>query len=136
MSKHHVILKSKTLDVPIIITSSMTEENHYLETASNNDQFSHLVNSKFKLDKGFSLDSHYLNNQKSMSSSITSNELNSVPNSISSSESSLQCQLNNFQFHNQQFLQPPPLINPSSFTNPNINADFCAQTYHEPDPKT
>lgn len=129
MSKHHVILKSKTLDVPIIITSSTTEENQFsFNEVPSNDPVTSLTNSnKFKLDKGFSLDSHYLKSQNSLSSSSTSNDLTSSSNSISSSNSSLQQQFQQFQFYNQQYLQPPPsvnLSNSSSNQTYNINADF------------
>lgn len=134
MSKHHVILKSKTLDVPIIITSSNSEENHYRENSNSDEQFQYLVNQKYKLDKGYSLDSHHFNNQNSLSTSI-GNEVCSISSSVSSSETSLQNQLNGSQSHSQQYLQPPPMINKSILTNSKINADFCIQNYHEPDPR-
>ncbi|CAF0857353.1 unnamed protein product [Brachionus calyciflorus] len=125
MSKHHVILKSKTLDVPIIITSSISDESQF-NFSESNDQLTHIVGTKYKLDKGFSLDSHYLHSQNSLSSSSTSNDLTSTPNSVSSSNSSLQSQLNtSFQFHNQKYLQPPPVVNLTTLTSANnINADF------------
>lgn len=132
MSKHHVILKSKTLDVPIIITSSISDENQFsFSEAPSTEPISQIqpVSAKFKLDKGFSLDSHYLKSQNSLSSSSTSNDMTSSSNSMSSSTNSLQQQhFTNFQFHNQQYLQPPPAVSLTSMNTAsqtiNINADF------------
>ena len=131
MSKHHVTVgRSKTLDVPIIITSTTSDPiecnfgaNLTSVNNSNNELSTKTMNlNKFKLDKGLSLDSHYLKSQNSLSSSSTSNEMNdSSSNSISSSNNSIIN--NNFQFQNQQYLSPPSSISSSS-RQFNINADF------------
>lgn len=145
MSKHHVICKSKTLDVPIIITSSIQSgsgggggggvngttgelasptngnsmspysmlSNHHNHTVfiENNSSPNQIVAAavKYKLDKGYSLDSKYLlnNHQGSLSSSSTNNDMTSSTNSISSSTS------------NKHFLSPPPSIDliPTSIFN-------------------
>lgn len=128
MSKHHVICKSKTLDVPIIITSSTSDPvectfGANIASLANASEVSikTINGNKFKLDKGLSLDSHCLKNQNSLSSSSTNNEMTSSSNSISSSNSSILHQ--NFQFHNQQYLSPPSTVN-SSAQSFNINADY------------
>lgn len=114
MSKHHVICKSKTLDVPIIVTSTIGDSNdnnleHSLTTGNG------LIGSnKFKLDKGLSLDSHCLNSLSSSASSSTTNMTSSSSTSISSSSNSIR----------QQFLTPPSIINLNSNKTYNINADF------------
>ena len=127
MSKHHIICKSKTLDVPIIITSTTSDPiecnfGSNLTSINNTNELSaKLINgNKFKLDKGLSLDSHCLQSQNSLSS-LTSNDLNSSSNSISSSNNSIQ--QHNFQFQNQQYLSPPSTVN-SSAQSFNINADY------------
>lgn len=135
MSKHHVILKSKTLDIPIIITSSISEENHYRENSSSDEQFPYKINQKYKLDKGYSLDSHHFKNQNCLSSSSIGQQVCSVSNSVSSSEASLPNQLNGFQSQSQKYLQPPPMINLSTLANSNINADFSIENYQEPEPR-
>ena len=127
MSKHHAICKSKTLDVPIIITSSTdpiecTFGANITCLANSSEVSIKTTNgNKFKLDKGLSLDSHCLKNQNSLSSSSTSNEMTSSSNSISSSNNSILH--HNFQFHNQQYLSPPSTVN-SSAQSFNINADY------------
>ena len=127
MSKHHIICKSKTLDVPIIITSSTTDPiectfGSNIATVNNSSELSNKPTNanKFKLDKGLSLDSHCLKSQNSLSSSSNSNGMTSSSNSISSSNNSI---LHNFQFHNQQYLSPPSTVN-SSAQSFNINADY------------
>ena len=141
MAKHHVICKSKTLDVPIIITSSIQSggmtgtvelpsptsspmsvglNNNNNSTSSNHPVFieNNLPNQivKYKLDKGYSLDSKYLlnNHQGSLSSSSTNNDMTSSTNSISSSTS------------NKHFLSPPPSIDlrPTSIFNAAV--DYAA----------
>lgn len=159
MAKHHVICKSKTLDVPIIITSSIQSSgggggggggiselpsptsgsggalpsptamnlnlnnlnNHHPVFIENNSP-SQIVAAavKYKLDKGYSLDSKYLlnNHQGSLSSSSTNNDITSSTNSISSSTSI-----------NKHFLSPPPSIDliPTSIFNATV-AEFAATT--------
>ena len=96
MSKHHAIIcKSKTLDVPIIITSTTSEPiecnfGAQITSLANSNELSikSINGNKFKLDKGLSLDSHCLKSQNSLSSSSTSNGLTSCSNSISSSSPS------------------------------------------------
>ena len=137
-TKHHVICKSKTLDVPIIIT------NDY-DTAANNTNSNNVdsptsppsnqnsmvpnattitatlpssVANSNKFQKGYSLDSHALYNQNSLSSSSSLiNDLTSSSNSISSSSNSIQ---------HRQFLLPPSSLNSSQAQN--INADFETST--------
>ena len=127
MSKHHVMCKSKTLDVPIIITSSIDIVNDYScenEDVDNGLQQNAIAtsnntnNGKYKLDKGLSLDSHCLKTQNSLSSNSTNNDLtaSSSTNSVSSSTSSNL----KLQFQNQKFLSPPASVK----TSYNINADF------------
>ena len=84
MSKHHIICKSKTLDVPIIVTSTISDSNdsnmheNHIEMHRQTDNLNGLANpNKFKLDKGLSLDSHYLNNMSSSSSSSSTNNMTS-----------------------------------------------------------
>ncbi len=73
---------------------------------------------------GFSLDSHCLKSQNSLSSSSTNNDLNSSStNSISSSSNSIQHHNPHFQFQNQKYLSPPISLNIQQ-PNYNINADF------------
>lgn len=115
MSKHHVICKSKTLDVPIIVTSTIGDSNdndldHCLVATGNGS----IGSNKFKLDKGLSLDSHCLNSLSSSASSSTTNMTSSSSTSISSSSNSIR----------QQFLTPPSIINLNSNKTYNINADF------------
>lgn len=141
MSKHHIICKSKTLDVPIIITSTIdSNENSFCFNEVNTNEPSSIQTkpfgqispgggNKFKLDKGFSLDSHYLQSQNSLSSSSTNNDINSSSNSISSSTNSIQT--HNFQFQHQQFLTPPPAVNINSAICYNINADFDSTPIYE-----
>lgn len=141
MSKHHIICKSKTLDVPIIITSTISDssfspsadtgsyfhENGGSKFLENEPPLGVILNgsgSKFKLDKGFSLDSHYMKSQNSLSSSSTNNDNASSFSSISSSTNSS----SSFQFQNQHYLVPPPVINMSSNQTCNINADFSLES--------
>lgn len=142
MSKHHVICKSKTLDVPIIITSSiqsggmtgtveLPSPTSSVGLNNNSNSSNHPVfienNSpnqivKYKLDKGYSLDSKYLlnNHQGSLSSSSTNNDMTSSTNSISSSTS------------NKHFLSPPPSIDliPTSIFNAAV--DYAANITPNP----
>jgi hypothetical protein len=147
MSKH-VICKSKTLDVPIIITStiqgvgggggggggslgesansptsppilsSSNHSSHPIYIENNSPIVAAAV--KYKLDKGYSLDSKYLlhnNHQSSLSSSSTNNDMTSSTNSISSSTS-----------NNKHFLSPPPSIDliPTSIFNAAAAANFSS----------
>ena len=135
MSKHHFICKSKTLDVPIIITSQNWDSNDTtLNDSENNNLLSKTrlndheqsnplisqITNKFKLDQGLSLDSHYLKSQNSSSSSSASNGFSSSSNSMSYSNNSIQ----KFQYVDQNFLVPPPTVNLSLSQSYNINADF------------
>jgi hypothetical protein len=118
MSKHHIICKSKTLDVPIIVTSTISDSNDTHDSHTENLRLNENTNglaisNKFKLDKGLSLDSHYLGSMSSSSSSSTNN-INSSSTSLTSSTNSIR----------QQFLTPPPIINFNSNKVYNINADF------------
>jgi hypothetical protein len=147
MSKHHVICKSKTLDVPIIITSSIgdsgttgegvyfneTTSTHETTTATTNLVTSSQMvmssnnNNSSKLNKGYSLDSKYMmTTQNSLSSSSTNNDMTSSSNSVSS------CSTNSIQpqhYHSRQFLLPPPTPIDLLQTS-NINgADFEANKY-------
>lgn len=124
MSKHPVISKSKTLDVPIIITSPTIDQHH--ETSG---PCEHLVppshfTKNHKLDKALSLDSHSLEYPHSLSS--TSSSINT---SLNSTESTSNNSIHQFQFYRQQFLTPPPVVSYSSSSSSsdiseNINADF------------
>ena len=115
MSKHP-LRTSKTLDIPIIITSSINESNdssNLFGNSTNNrvlESNEHVVqNSKFKLDKALSLDSHCLEYQNSLSS--TSSSINTSIASASSSNGSI---------HRQQYLVPPPVstaLNPYNSNN-------------------
>lgn len=146
MAKHHVICKSKTLDVPIIITSSIGEMNTngdgggggggggYFNDgtmtfestnsgagsgAANNQnggQNNMTMITNSKLNKGYSLDSKYLTSQNSLSSSSTNNDITS-----SSSNSISSCSTNSHHM-SRQFLLPPPSID--LLQTSNINADF------------
>lgn len=115
MSKHPTISKSKTLDVPIIITSAITEP-------KNEPPQPILSPTKYKLDKAYSLDSQYSSHQSSFSSI----------NSVSINDSCSNNSINQFQYYRQQFLTPPPAISFANNINNNnspsnmekINADF------------
>jgi hypothetical protein len=137
-NKHHAICKSKTLDVPIIITNDYdvsSSNSEITNTQSQNNTSSttaaanqmplsgvFTINSQQsppaftnKFQKGYSLDSQHLSSQNSLSSSS---------NSISSSNNSIQNVNSGNQFHHQhrQYLQPPSSLNSSQAQN--INADF------------
>ncbi len=125
MSKHHAICKSKTLDVPIIITSTTSEPiecnfGAQITSLANSNELSikSINGNKFKLDKGLSLDSHCLKSQNSLSSSSTSNGMTSCSNSICSSNNSIL-----HQNKSSQYLSPPSTVN-SSAQSFNINADY------------
>ena len=129
-SKNPSIYKSKTLDVPIIITNDydVSSTTEILTGANTNTQSTPLSNlntgtilntqitqQSNKFQKGYSLDSQYLYNQNSLSSSSSLiNDLTSSSNSISSSSNSIQ--------HHRQFLEPPSSLSSSQVQN--INADF------------
>lgn len=112
MAKHHLICKSKTLDVPIIVTSPTNDNSNLADlidpTTTTSTQTT--TPNKFKLDKGLSLDSHCMNSLSSSASSSVTNMTSS--SSVSSSTSSIR----------QQFLQPPSVLSLSKAYN--IAADF------------
>jgi hypothetical protein len=113
MSKHPQISKSKTLEVPIIITSPTNDPNH--DTFEY--QQSPTTPNRFKLDKALSLDSHKMSYQNSLDSSSCS-----INNSLNSTESLSNNSIHQFQFFHQKFLTPPPIIN--SETTENMSAVF------------
>ena len=115
MSKHPTISKSKNLDVPIIITSTIDSKNDTIK----NESPQPLSPNKYKLDKAYSLDSHH----SSYQSSFSSINLASMNTSIANSDSSSNSSINQFQYYRQQFLTPPPPINYNNNIE-NINADF------------
>ena len=125
MSKHP-LRTSKTLDIPIIITSSINDSNDSTNLFGNNstnnrvlESNEHVIqNSKFKLDKALSLDSHCLEYQNSLSS--TSSSINTSIASTSSSNGSI---------HRQQYLVPPPV---STALNPyNSNSNSITLTHSD-----
>lgn len=115
MSKYPQIAKSKTLDVPIIITSPTHEANDGNHTS---EILLPTNTNKYKLDKALSLDSHcdQKQNQNSVSSSMSS--MNNT------SENSSNNSIHQFQFYRQQFLTPPPAVYFNTNNVENINADF------------
>jgi hypothetical protein len=154
-NKHHAICKSKTLDVPIIITNDydVASSNNPDNTITNGSPVtsptavtpsvaigsgvfipplslpapSATTTTTFnKFQKGYSLDSQFLCSQNSLSSS--SSLVNSSSNSISSSTSNSTQNVsgNHFNHQHRQFLQPPSSL--SSSQAQNINADFVPTT--------
>ncbi len=113
MSKHPQISKSKTLEVPIIITSPTNDTNYdMLEYQQSSTQ-----PTRFKLDKALSLDSHRMSYQNSLDSSSCS-----INNSLNSNEFLSNNSINQFQFCNQNFLSPPPIVNTD--VSDNMSAAF------------
>ena len=118
MSKHPQIAKSKTLDVPIIITSPTHEQNDGINHSG--EILLPTNTNKYKLDKALSLDSHCAHNQSQNSLSSSMSSMNNSANSESSSNNSI----HQFQFYRQQFLTPPPVVYFNTNNVENINADF------------
>lgn len=129
-NKFHAMCKSKTLDVPIIITTNdfdlcdqQQQQQQQQQLLLQPNGLSTSLNNKFQ--KGYSLDSQHMFSQNSLSSSSSlAADLTSSSNSISSSNNSITAanQQQPAQYRQQQFLQPPCSLSTTQVHN--INADF------------